>query len=64
MLTQSVESVISVVLKHVALAKKSVLSVRSVSDSNILFSGKTTEHKKTVTDNVAAAIFCDSLLCQ
>ena len=61
MLTKSVESVISVVLKHVALAKKSVLSV---SDSNILLSGKTTEHKKTVTDNVVAAIFCDSLLCQ
>ena len=60
MLTKSVESVISVVLKHVALAKKSVLSVRSVSDSNIL----TTEHKETVTDNVVAAIFCDSLLCQ
>ena len=40
MLTKSVESVISVVLKHVALAKKSVLSVRSVSDSNILLSGK------------------------
>ena len=46
MLTKSVESVISVMLKHVALAKKSVLSVRSVSDSNILLSGKTTEHKK------------------
>ena len=40
MLTKSEESVISVVLKHVALAKKSVLSVRSVSDSNILLSGK------------------------
>ena len=31
MLTKSVKSVISVVLKHVARAKKSVLSVRSVS---------------------------------
>ena len=39
MLTKSVKSVISVALKHVARAKKSVLSVRSVSDSNILLSG-------------------------
>ena len=53
MLTKSVESVISVVLKHVALAKKSVLSV---SDSNILLSGKTTKQKQPVTDNVVAAI--------
>ena len=36
MLTKSVKSVISVELKHVAQAKKSVQSVRSVSDSNIL----------------------------
>ena len=33
MLTKSVKSVISVVLKHVARAKKSVQSVRSVSDN-------------------------------
>ncbi|WP_337775437.1 hypothetical protein, partial [Prevotellamassilia timonensis] len=33
MLTKSVKSVISVVLKHVAQAKKSVQSVRSVSDN-------------------------------
>ena len=46
MLTKSVKSVISVVLKHVAQAKKSVLSVRSVSDCNILLSGKTPKHKK------------------
>ncbi|WP_337482673.1 hypothetical protein, partial [Prevotellamassilia timonensis] len=46
MLTKSVKSVISVVLKHVAQAKKSVQSVRSVSDSNILPSGKTPKHQK------------------
>ena len=33
MLTKSVKSVISVVLKHVAQAKKSVQSVQSVSDN-------------------------------
>ena len=33
MLTKSVKSVISVVLKHIAQAKKSVQSVRSVSDN-------------------------------
>ena len=33
MLTKSVKSVISVVLKHIARAKKSVQSVRSVSDN-------------------------------
>ena len=33
MLTKSVESVISVVLKHIAQAKKSVQSVRSVSNN-------------------------------
>jgi hypothetical protein len=33
MLTKSVKSVISVVLKHVAQVKKSVQSVRSVSDN-------------------------------
>ena len=51
MLTKSVKSVISVVLKHVAQAKKSVQSVRSVSNSNILPSGKTPKHKQPVTDN-------------
>ena len=51
MLTKSVKSVISVVLKHVAQAKKSVQSVRSVSDSNILLSGKTPKHKQPGTDN-------------
>ena len=51
MLTKSVKSVISVVLKHVAQAKKSVQSVRSVSDSNILPSGKTPMHKQPGTDN-------------
>ena len=44
MLTKSVKSVISVVLKHVARAKKSVQSVRSVSHSIILLSGKTPKH--------------------
>ena len=51
MLTKSVKSVISVVLKHVVQAKKSVQSVRSVSNSNILPSGKTPKHKQPVTDN-------------
>ena len=53
MLTKSVKSVISVGLKHVAQAKKSVQSVRSVSDSNILPSGKTPKHKQPVTDNAS-----------
>ena len=53
MLTKSVKSVISVVLKHVAQAKKSVQSVRSVSDSNILPSGKTPKHKQPGTDNAS-----------
>ncbi|WP_337480508.1 hypothetical protein, partial [Prevotellamassilia timonensis] len=39
--------------KHVAQAKKSVQSVRSVSDSNILLSGKTPKHKQPVTDNAS-----------
>ena len=53
MLTKSVNSVISVGLKHVAQAKKSVQSVRSVSDSNILPSGKTPKHKQPGTDNAS-----------
>ena len=53
MLTKSVKSVISVVLKHVAQAKKSVQSVRSVSNSNILPSGKTPRYKQPVTDNAS-----------
>ena len=53
MLTKSVKSVISVRLKHVAQAKKSVQSVRSVSNSNILPSGKTPKHKQPVTDNAS-----------
>ena len=53
MLTKSVKSVISVVLKHVAQAKKSVQSVRSVSDSNILPPGKTLKHKQPGTDNAS-----------
>ena len=58
MLTKSVKSVISVVLMHVARAKKSVQSVRSVSDNISMVSPDS-----SVSDNISM-VSPDSSHCQ
>ncbi|WP_337577894.1 hypothetical protein, partial [Prevotellamassilia timonensis] len=56
-------------IRHLRGAKARCVSERiraigAIREYNILLSGKTPKHKQPVTDNVVAAIFRDSLLCQ